>query len=384
MAITLDLTTEQEAQLKERAKAGGSDVNGYCQKLLAKQLSPQHEGKTLLDYKVGDSISGEAITAIDFMHPQFLIFRNKVGDIGYVIKDVKSDRAQTEFQRWKQKVDLELRGVFREQTNRLLASCLASYLLDEKGGDGEVEEYFEPLAKFMEAQNSVEYVYGRDSDWIVYLSNKTVYYEYSKLPVSLVEAMTKFHRLWHVSLILLEEEDKAQVNSILGSELTWLFRSGQSSAATSFNSSAEFLDDRKGAPARSYYILFSVASSFVLLSMVGFVRYVLGRYGISSSFILSGCVGGIIGATISIIQRGVTLTVNPFLDKTHLVFQGLVRVFLGMIFGGLLVVASKANITMGILKDNVWSLFIFSIVAGFSERFIPDVLARFANEHQPK
>jgi hypothetical protein len=88
--------------------------------------------------------------------------------------------------------------------------------------------------------------------------------------------------------------------------------------------------------------------------------------------------GGVIGASISIIQRGGSLTVNPFVPVSHVVFQGLIRVLLGVIFGALLVIAAQANITLGIINNNNWSLFIFSVVAGFSERLIPDILERIA------
>lgn len=337
--------------------------------------------KKLTEYKIGDTIRGDKIDYIFYSNSNFLIFRNSFGNLGYSvrIKSPKVPQILTEFTRCTLEARKLLRGAYRKDYTNIAATCLNSALLSL---DDNVGDHFEPVRAFIEERGPIEYVYGYGPGFMVYLNSQgVVAYEHNALPNKLIPVISEFHRLQHIAKCALQDTDKKEVTSILGSDLVSAFRSSKDTdTSLYFFSSKEFITNRSEALLRSKYIRSSVLSSFVLLLVLAPTAYYLKVNSINAWIIILGCIGGIVGATISIIQRGVSLTVNPFVPISHVVFQGVVRMVLGIVFGGLLIVASKANITLGILGDNIWSLFIFSVVAGFSERFIPDILDRIATE----
>jgi len=62
--------------------------------------------------------------------------------------------------------------------------------------------------------------------------------------------------------------------------------------------------------------------------------------------------------------------------------QAVSRIFIGMISGIMVVSLNKSNIAFGIYGTDLHATFLFGVAAGFSERFIPDVLLRLTKEQQ--
>ncbi|MEP6743260.1 MAG: hypothetical protein ABJB61_12230, partial [bacterium] len=86
---------------------------------------------------------------------------------------------------------------------------------------------------------------------------------------------------------------------------------------------------------------------------------------------------GSVGACISVLQRNPSLDVDPWMSNGYLRLQGITRIVLGFIFGCIFVLASKANFVLGVVRNNPYSLLVLCIVAGFSERLIPELLSKF-------
>jgi hypothetical protein len=93
-----------------------------------------------------------------------------------------------------------------------------------------------------------------------------------------------------------------------------------------------------------------------------------------------GVSDGVVGAAISIIQRGWQLPFDPFDSVFYAVSQGFVRVVLGAVFGVVLVVLRKADLALGSFANNLWTPFGLSVAAGLSERLVPDLLERSARD----
>jgi hypothetical protein len=129
--------------------------------------------------------------------------------------------------------------------------------------------------------------------------------------------------------------------------------------------------------ARLSYVLASLATATVL-ALVVVPIYFYFRIPASNLrlVILGGCFGAV-GATISVLQRSPSLELDPWMSRRYHALQGVTRIVLGFIFGGIFVIASKANFVLGVIRNTPYPLLILCIVAGFSERLIPELLSKF-------
>ncbi len=126
--------------------------------------------------------------------------------------------------------------------------------------------------------------------------------------------------------------------------------------------------------ARLAYVLASLAS-VAALALVVVPIYFLTAASNVALVALGGCFGSV-GATISVLQRNPLLELDPWMSTRYHALEGAARIVLGFIFGGIFVIASKANFVLGVISDNSYPLLILCIVAGFSERLIPELLSK--------
>lgn len=173
---------------------------------------------------------------------------------------------------------------------------------------------------------------------------------------------------------------------MLGGELATAFRSGEVDfkkdiKSVFFQSSREYIKTRSQSFVRSRYTIYSLLSALVILTILLRVYLYVESMDNLVIELIVGCAGGVIGALISAMQRGQSLSHERFVPIFYMVFQGFFRILLGVIFGFLVVVGIKANLVLGIVGDDMYSLVILSVAAGFSERLIPDLLTRIGEEN---
>jgi len=141
-----------------------------------------------------------------------------------------------------------------------------------------------------------------------------------------------------------------------------------------FHEVRDFLEIRRTNQIRLHYLLVAIPSSLAIAS-IGI--YLKSKYGVDKpdmAHISLGISGGALGVIISVLQRSGSIPVNPHSSFPDIVLQSLTKVLLGAIFGAISAVAVKAEIVMAAFKSNVYAVYLFAIMSGFSERFIPELL----------
>lgn len=224
----------------------------------------------------------------------------------------------------------------------------------------------------------IKYVIGRHRQFVVYITEEdAVAWNYDRLPEHLRPAIAHFQHLIGIARSTLGRKQLHKVAVLLGPALYAALLSGESEGFTRhFEGARSFIYSKATQTARLAYVLLSMLFGGIIVG----IALLLCRYaGASENFrqaLLVGITGGVTGSVVSIIQRARNLEIDP-LDSAILVgFHGLSRVGLGAIFGILLVVASKANIALGHFAGDLWALFGLSAGAGFTERWIPELLGR--------
>ena len=221
--------------------------------------------------------------------------------------------------------------------------------------------------------NQIQTVIGLHRNMVVYITvTQTVGWQYDVLPERLRPAVVEFQILDGLANHCFSNSKRLRrtATDLLGKSLYsgLLCEEGQD-PREKFDEVRRFIEDRACGRARLYYVSWSMfcATLFGLTILFHTGWHLPG-------IPLVGILGGLLGALISIIHRGWKLPVDPLASIYQLSAQGLIRVALGAIFGAFLVIASKANLTLGNIANDGWALFGFSTAAGFSERFVPDLL----------
>jgi len=232
---------------------------------------------------------------------------------------------------------------------------------------------------------NITFIVGRSTELIVYLidDDHLKFDTATDAPTAReLEILKQYDRIYsYISLAL--KKDKARPLKVdLGSALFRALsdKSGTCSCADYFVDVAEHIQTRALDIARFIYVISGFILALVLAVILG-IAYIspwvpadLGKT------IILGCLGGTIGSALSVFARSNTLKISPYKQHSFSAFQGMSRIALGALFGFIFVCCVKGNILLGMISDKPFALFAFSILAGSSETFVPELLKRMEVE----
>ena len=121
-----------------------------------------------------------------------------------------------------------------------------------------------------------------------------------------------------------------------------------------------------------------VGMCIVVAIAISVIAFIVAQFLDSDKFIpyLYGGAFGAIGACISVMHRTNASDMDWRLSNIDLALQAVTRILLGYLFGVFFVMACMGDLVLGAIKSNMVALFVFSIISGFSERFIPELIQR--------
>jgi len=235
------------------------------------------------------------------------------------------------------------------------------------------------------AGRTIETVIGRHRKLVVWITSENVVgWLYDELPERLRPAVVQFQRLNGIAKSRLGKKQRPIVAGLLGPALyAALLSSDAEDPSLHFEEARCIIYSKCTQVSRLAYVLLSLLFGVVVVAAALSSYVYLPTSESLRTALFVGITGGIIGSVISIIQRARTLKIDPFDSAIVLAFHGLSRVVLGAVFGVLLVAASKSNIALGHFADNLWALFGLAAVAGLTERWVPELLARHAGAEDP-
>lgn len=119
------------------------------------------------------------------------------------------------------------------------------------------------------------------------------------------------------------------------------------------------------------YLVGSTIASVLLVAAM----YLIHRLDYANiDTLLYGALGGTVGATISVLLRVRDLSIENIAPLWFAIIQGCSRTILGALFGIVLIVTIKAQMIFAFAQNNLYAITLLATVAGFSERFAPELL----------
>ncbi len=148
-----------------------------------------------------------------------------------------------------------------------------------------------------------------------------------------------------------------------------------------FRDAREFLRFRRREGLQFVYLL-SALLGVVVISAVSLLSPLLAIDATGRSFLLAAHFGSV-GALISISQRSRKIAIPRYASRFYAVAGGGSRIFFGAVFGAALLLLQKAGLVLHLLDANAYALYAASLVAGFSERLIPELIGQIEKQLRP-
>lgn len=122
-----------------------------------------------------------------------------------------------------------------------------------------------------------------------------------------------------------------------------------------------------------YIIAFLIASAILAASCLVLAQFVTSPPNLA--LLLTAAASGTGGAAMSVLYRSSRLALDPTAHTGFLILQGIARAILGALFGCFIVLACQGELILAFAKDHPLALYPLAVVAGYSERFVPEIMS---------
>jgi len=193
------------------------------------------------------------------------------------------------------------------------------------------------------------------------------------LPDTHIPIVDEFDSLMTEIRVFVPQHNRREGYTRLGKALFSALNAKEPASSRSFEAVKAFITQSSTQRARFIYTAFALATAASII-LVLFMLQFLWFSQIALYFY--GAIFGAMGAAVSVMQRSRDIELDVRLPDRAIYLQASIRVMLGLVFGLVFIFASKANLIMGAINSDVFALCMFALVAGVSERFIPDLIER--------
>lgn len=321
------------------------------------------------------ALDGSVISHILARQEDYIVFICEDGAICWEHRDIPEHlyRGLEEYEKINAKIPSFLIQIHGKELKPILSTSLVAAFRSQSKDPNDIVDCFKPAWDFISEKEEINILYAGADYYIHVNSHKLIDIKSKESNADLDRAKIEALKLSSIAKHSLNEKQREKANRLIANDIPKFF---ENPTPKSFLSSKSFVDQATIDNAKINYIqmslLFSVIFSVGLLSFY----YFYSGTSLNLKDIALGSFAGVVGALVSILQRSNSLKPEPFSSVGLFAFEGVTRSILGVIFGALVVIATKANIALGLAGDSTFAIFILAFMAGINERFVPDLLEK--------
>lgn len=143
----------------------------------------------------------------------------------------------------------------------------------------------------------------------------------------------------------------------------------------SFDEVVNAVEELAGQQVRFTYVICCLISFATILIALLSLRLLFGLAPIWNVVSLAG-IAGAAGACLSVLHRVRKLDIDWKAPTKMVAIESIARIAVGLFFGMLFSLMCLGDLVLGALKENSLALLVFATIAGFSERFIPELMGK--------
>lgn len=341
-------------------------------------LEEKIEDKRL--YSIGDTTkSGSEIFGIYASSVHYILFWGENGGIGWEI-DKLSHSANNVLSEAKRIMTLAMSTLTSNRVsvvNRMLADIISTSLSTK---DYEpTDDLFDEVEGYIEKhKDEIISIVSTGPRFTIYrVKDDLIQWSHSKLPESLRKPVEDFNALQSLATSVLPKSQRKSVSRLLSASLSSAFR--QETVPDNvdlFEKPRKFISSKieSHLKIKIFYVSLFTTISMLILLLSGYL------YFNSGLVYFAGASAGILGTMVSSLQRNNKISIDPYTSPLGLYSEGISRIFIGIVFGLFIIFCANSELALAPFKDDIYALVCFAFIAGFSERFVPDLMSSVAGK----
>lgn len=140
-----------------------------------------------------------------------------------------------------------------------------------------------------------------------------------------------------------------------------------------FRHARDFVRTRREETLHIFHLLAALAVA-LLVSIYAWYAGDLPKISTATSYATAACLGAW-GALLSVLLRFQRIPVKSYSSRAYAAVGGAIRMVLGCGFGAVLLLLQQAGLLLTLAADKPAATAVCALLAGFSERLVPDLLA---------
>lgn len=349
---------------------------------------------SFMDVSVGDHLDGVKIDALLLNNRDYLIYY-----AGNELKYSSTDNSNIAISKLNQLELLRTKAynkfgyIYVDAMDGHVISILSLIFSTgclEAGDLESIDAELEKLSSYIDSLREPILIIGSNKDYSVYIDHdKQVKHRLRNLQLYNSDVVDEFYKLRAWGAVAVHSSRVKFLNLKLATCLTIGLRSklkgDDIDPSEAFRPVHAYIEKTVNSVAAYYLILFVTLASIGVMLGSGMI-YKLYSTPLTPNLnvFLIGLFGGVCGALISVLQRAQKLQISLYENNGTIVLQGIVRVGLGCAFGVIALIACKAGLLLNLMSESNSRLLILAIIAGFSERLVPDFIEKTSNEKSSK
>lgn len=235
--------------------------------------------------------------------------------------------------------------------------------------------YIEKLDEYINKKPSITKIIAECYDYTIWIdceNNSQFLHQPNSDASRLNNVIAEYIRIKAIGTSFLNEKQRGEFSEQLSAALAFSLKASKNTTAA-FKESENLVSKIIENSLRTKYSIFTLLTTLsLILSLIGIANY----FDLSDA--VKMCIyaisGGVIGAFISVQERVKRIKCQISDPIWTLVFQAIIRIALGGVFGFIAFIASKTGIAFSFFNESSMTLIFLGIVSGFSERLIPELL----------
>ncbi|TFH92495.1 hypothetical protein [Vibrio ouci] len=346
----------------------------------------QYEYKQFNEYKPGDEIAGQTIQYVAASSENYIIAKTENGGLFW-----KSNVAYTAIQEYAQtryKLIEPLTHTIiipSERYSHILAleqAFIIGFQAEHLTKD-ELSKIFDDIKEKIQGANQADItVLVKDSDFLVtrdaqgYLSVHTA--EGIAITPEISHALYRARSLYNYCVQLLPSKEHKLSADHISEAFTKVFALHHSDTLqltikdvdSFFEDVYKFLNNQILANLRAKFLFYTASSACF---MVLFITIVFSLVEIPQTY-FHASFAALAGSFVSVLQRNNSIALDPLTSSRGLVVDALSRIWVGITFGIFTIMLAESELALATFNNNSMALMVFAFIAGFTERFAPDMI----------